>query len=226
MSANLDPTTSSSLDSMSTLLAEGFPAVQRYPDDQAASEDDVRKRAKAMGLGLAAAVLRRDVEAFDAFMAELAALNEFGEGLRMAIGHLADVANDGLIGRVAVGQLIEVNPADLQDAGVRERLELWDKTSPGDSPGVDSSRRWEHALDIVALALTGRATGMAAPYGAALGKFGAATAGQQRDVLLMLAVVVAQRLDKFATWQGQGFDCLDDWREAHPVPAVEQLGLS
>jgi len=185
----------------STLTAE-IDRVMSELSPIGGGEKQIRERAQILALAIGAATQQKDLAAREALLDELCELGEAGAGLMLAVEHLTTVRLDGL----PLGWLkpdVVIGPA-LTYAPVH-----------GTEAEKDQYVAW---LEIITHIWTGKAAGLPARYTHGMSQFANSSRDDIRAMILIMAQDVADRIERFVGWNGDGWGALDDYRLAHPLP--------
>jgi len=167
-----------------------------------AGEAQIRERAQVLALAIGAATAAKDLAAREVFLDELCGLGHAGSGVVLAVEHLTAVRLDGLPDgclepRAVIAPAFTHAPVDGTDAQQKQYL----------------SRR-----EIITHIWTGKAAGLPTRYAHGMSQFTNSSVADIREMIIMMAQDVADRIERFVAWNGDGWGHLEDYRRAHPMP--------
>lgn len=167
-----------------------------------AGEDQLRERSRILALAIGAAIQAKDFAAREVFLDALCALGDAGAGVILAVEHLTAIRLDGL----PEGGL-------KPDAAITPDF----KYAPLDGTD-DEQKRYVARLEIITHIWTGKAAGLPTRYTHGMSQFARSSVADIRAMIIIMAQDVADRIERFVAWNGDGWGHLEDYRHANPMP--------
>lgn len=193
-----EPATAVAYTRLDRVVAEGFPQVH---GTSAKDEARLRERATELAMAVAYTWLNRDLDAQEAFLAEIVALNADGAGVVFAVDALTAV------------RLFGTRPGTA-----RPDTQVTTAWNPPPSLDPEDLRRYCDCVEVVNDLWSGTACFNLERVAAARCRLMKMPVGQVRDVLWIMAYDAACALDAFASFQAAGADLHEDYRREHPYP--------